>query len=148
MLFYVLTYSSFMRGDILKRSIVTATGIAILAYLFWLYNNGAIIVQGEFVDYNVAAYGILSLLCVFYLVAYGIYPIHIKWHKRMFLVIGIGVIIGSYTYLLDDASQNIYIGDFMKLLGVLLVLFGATGHLIPAKSHQKKAESEIEIIEV
>ena len=118
-----------------------------LGYLLWLYTQGAMIVQSEFETYNVLAYVILAILATYYTVMYGIYPLPIKWHKRIFIVIGLTCILMAFTYLVDEPSQHIYIGDFMRLLGVLLVVFGGSGYLVSDRIKKKKADEELEIIE-
>lgn len=136
-----------MRGDIIKRTLVTVTGIAILWYLGWLYSQGAVVVQSEYETYNTLAYVLLAIVAIYYTVMYGVYPMNIKWHKRTFIVVGLACIMMAFAYLIDDPEKSIYIGDFMRLLGVVLVVFGGSGYLIPAKIQKKKAEAELEIIE-
>lgn len=70
-------------------------------------------------------------------VVYGIYPIYHPWQKRIFLILGIGLIFFGEIVFINDATANIYASDIVKIFGVLIIWFGATGVLTKTKAIKK-----------
>ena len=90
-----------------------------------------------------------TIVIAFYMmVVYGLYPIYHPMQKRILLVIGLACIVFGHTVLLNDVEKAIYASDIVRLFGVLIVWFGATGILTKTKAIQsKKREKNLEIIE-
>jgi hypothetical protein len=67
--------------DILKRSIFGVLFTAIIVYLIFLFSNGTIIVNENFLDKNTMVYGLYILIFLYYLVFYVLKPTYIKKYK-------------------------------------------------------------------
>lgn len=84
----------FMRSDIIKRVLIACSGIALLVYLLVLWNQDVVIVQSMYEQYNLLAHIIIGAAAIYYSFVYGIYPIPVKWNKRTFFVVSLGMILG------------------------------------------------------
>lgn len=68
--------------------------------------------------------------------------------KWMLSVGGIAVVIVAHLIYQDTPSSHIYLGDIMKLFGVLLIVGGASGLFHDEKVIEARKMEEAEIIEV
>ena len=68
--------------------------------------------------------------------------------KRMLSVAGIAVVIIAQIIYQDNPVGHIYLGDIMKLFGVLLIVGGASGMFHDEKVIEARKMEEAEIIEV
>jgi hypothetical protein len=134
--------------DILKRIIISIVSGGFLWYLAYLFFQNTIIVQGWFIEYNAIYYLILTLVCLFLFIFFGIYPVHFRMTKATLFVIGIALIIIGDTILLNTIETYVYIWDIFKVLGVVLTLLAWTNVLITDKVKQQKQQKNMEIIEV
>lgn len=134
--------------DILKRIIISIVSGGFLWYLAYLFFQNTIIVQGWFIEYNAIYYLILTLICLFLFIFFGIYPVHFRMTKATLFVIGIALIIIGDTILLNTIETYVYIWDIFKVLGVVLTLLAWTNVLITDKVKQQKQQKNMEIIEV
>lgn len=134
--------------DILKRIIISIVSGGFLWYLAYLFFQNTIIVQGWFIEYNAIYYLILTLICLFLFIFFGIYPVHFRMTKATLFVIGIALIIIGDTVLLNTIETYVYIWDIFKVLGVVLTLLAWTNVLITDKVKQQKQQKNMEIIEV
>ena len=97
---------------------------------------------------NILGILVMMIAAAYVGTAYGVYPIYHAYQKRIFLILGIGLIFFGQIVLINNMETHIYAGDITKLFGVLIVWFGATGVLSKNKTIQaKKKESKMEIIE-
>jgi hypothetical protein len=134
--------------DILKRVIISLISGGLIGYLLFLFSKGAVIVHGEFVEYNVMYYVILAIICLYLFVVFGVYPISHKMSKATLFVFGLGLIVIGDTVLVDNVVNMIYVSDLFKLIGVVLTLLAWTNVLVTDKVRKEKADSKLEIIEV
>lgn len=134
--------------DILKRSFVSIISGLVIVYMISMMINGAIVVQAEYLGANfVASLGVI-LVALYLLVIYGVYPLYHPMQKRTLLVLWLLCIALWHIVLLNDITSWVYAGDMLKLFGVLIIWFGATGILSKNKSIQsQKREKHLEIIE-
>ena len=134
--------------DLIKRISISVVSGLFLWYLAYLFFQNIIIVQTWFVEYNMAYYLILILICLFLFILFGIYPVHFRMTKATLFVLGIALIIIWDTVLLNDVTTNVYVGDIFKVLWVVLTLLAWTNMLITDKVKKQKQDKNIEIIEV
>jgi hypothetical protein len=134
--------------DILKRSLVSLFSAAVIAYTVWMSMNGAVIVQAEYIGMNLIATLAVIVIAFYMMVVYGVYPLYHPMQKRILLVIWLACIIFGHMILLNDVEKAIYASDIVRLFGVLIIWFGATGILTKTKAIEgKKREKNLEIIE-
>lgn len=62
-------------------------------------------------------------------------------------LIGAAIIILAHYTLADNPTAQIYLSDITKIFGVIILIGGATGLLIPADVVAEIKESQVEIIE-
>lgn len=137
-----------MNLDTIKRILVTVISGAVLAYGIYLIATGATAVQPEHLGMNLVGILVMILAAGYVGVIYGAYPIYHPYQKRIFLVLGIGLIFFGQFFLVNNLDTHVYAADITKFFGVLIVWFGATGILSKNKKIQaQKRESKIEIIE-
>lgn len=110
--------------------------------------NGAVIVQAEYIGMNLIATLAVIVIAFYMMVVYGVYPLYHPMQKRILLVIWLACIIFGHMILLNDVEKAIYASDIVRLFGVLIIWFGATGILTKTKAIEgKKREKNLEIIE-
>jgi len=134
--------------DIIKRIIISVISGLFLGYLAYLFFQGTVIVQSGYLEYTTIYYIILTLICLFLFILFGIYPVHFRMTKATLFVLGLALIVIGDTVLLNDVATYVYIGDIFKVLWVVLTLLAWTNLLITDKVLKKKQEKNIEIIEV
>jgi len=134
--------------DIVKRVLISLISGGLLWYLLFLLTKWAIIVHGEFLEYNTIYYIILSAVCLYLFILFGIYPIAHKMSKATLFVFGLGLIVIWDTVLINKPTDMVYVGDLFKLIGVVLTLLARTNVLVTDKVRKEKADKKIEIIEV
>ena len=134
--------------DTIKRSLVTLISGSVVAYAIYLLISGALAVQPEYIGMNVVGILVMVLAAAYVGVVYGVYPIYHPYQKRIFLILGIGLIFFGQYVMLNDMDTHVYASDITKFFGVLIVWFWATGVLSKNKAIQaQKKESKMEIIE-
>ena len=134
--------------DIIKRIIIGVVSWLFLGYLAYLFFQGTIIVQSAYLEWNTLYFLILTLICLFLFILFGVYPVHFRLTKATLFVLGLALIIIWDTVLLNDVATYVYIGDIFKVLWVVLTLLAWTNLLITDKIIKKKQEKNIEIIEI
>lgn len=134
--------------DLIKRTVVTLIGGAVIFYTAMLFSSDAIIVQPEYNGMNLVSLWAMILLAWYMMIVYGIYPLYHPMQKRILALLGIGTIVFGHVILLNDYNTAMYAGDIMKIFGVMIIWLGATGILTSTKkiAGQKKWKA-IEIIE-
>jgi len=134
--------------DIIKRVIISVVSGLFLGYLAYLFFQGTVIVQSAYLEWNTLYFLILTLICLFLFILFGIYPIHFRLTKATLFVLGLALIVIWDTVLLNDITTYVYVGDIFKVLWVVLTLLAWSNLLITDKIQKKKQEKNIEIIEV
>lgn len=134
--------------DIIKRTVITLIGGAVILYTAMLFSSQTVIVQPEYSGMNLISLLAMILMAGYMMIVYGIYPLYHPMQKRILAILGIGAIVFGHVVLLNDYNTGIYAGDIMKIFGVVIVWLGATGILTSTKkiAWQKKWKA-IEIIE-
>ena len=134
--------------DTIKRILVSVISGAVIAYAVYLLVIGATAVQAEYIGMNILGILIMVFAAVYVGVVYGLYPIYHPYQKRIFLILGIGLIFFGQYLLLNNTETHVYAWDITKFFGVLIVWFGATGILSKNKTIEaQKRDSKLEIIE-
>lgn len=134
--------------DTIKRIIVTIISGSVVAYAIYLLMTGSLAVQPEHIGMNVVGILVMVLAAGYVGVIYGIYPIYHPYQKRIFLILGVGLLFFGQFILLNDIDNHIYAADITKFFAVLIIWFWATGVLSKNKAIQaQKKESKMEIIE-
>ena len=131
--------------DNIKRSIVITLFGLFLIYLVYLIIQWESITKSEFAGRNIPMYIILILVCLYMIIIYWLYPIHIKFSRAVSLVIGLLFIVISQTMLANDWFSHIYIWDMFSVLGVLILILFPT-NIITTEKVKKAKEKENEVI--
>lgn len=134
--------------DFLKRFSISVISISMISYLVYLFLNKQIIVQSQFIEYNVVYMVILVLIFLYLLILFGIYPIYFRMTKASLFVLWIAMIILWNNVLINNVDLNIYISDFIKILWVCFLMFCWNNVLITDKIKKQKNDSKLEIIEI
>ena len=134
--------------DIIKRIVISVISWLFLGYLAYLFFQGTVIVQSAYLEWNTLYFLILTLICLFLFILFGIYPVHFRLTKATLFVVGLALIVIWDTVLLNDVTTYVYVGDIFKVLWVVLTLLAWSNLLITDKIQKKKQEKNIEIIEV
>ena len=120
--------------DIVRRGFTTGVALAVIAYVVYLLIQSAQVVSPEFAGMNILWLLGIALIAGYIGLVYGIYPLYNPRQKRIFLILGVGLIFFGEIVFINDSSQAIYASDIVKLFGVLIVWFGATGLLSKTKA--------------
>ena len=144
--FYIFT--NFFMKDKIKRSIVITIFGLFLLYLIWLISQWTMIVKDQYSGRNISMYIILIAVCLYMILLYWIYPIHIKFSRATALVIWLTFIVISQVLLANDGYSHIYIWDMFSVLGVLILILFPTNILTTDKVKKQKAKKNEVIIEV
>ncbi len=133
--------------DLIKRILVNIISGAVIIYTWSLISSQTIIVQPEYSGMNFVSLLIMIALAGYMMIVYGIYPLYHPMQKRILAILGIAAIIFGQVVLLNDYNTFMYAGDIVKIFGVMIVWFGATGLLTSKKIAEQKKWKSIEIIE-
>lgn len=88
------------------------------------------------------------LIAWYVMVVYGLYPLYHPMQKRLLLVLWLICLTLGQMIFINDVDSAIYTGDIVKLFGVLVIWFGATGLMTQNKSiESQKRSKSLEIIE-
>ncbi|MEI6117969.1 MAG: hypothetical protein WCP92_01610 [bacterium] len=79
--------------DIIKRVIISVVSGLFLGYLAYLFFQGTVIVQSAYLEWNTLYFLILTLICLFLFILFGIYPIHFRLTKATLFVVGLALIV-------------------------------------------------------
>lgn len=110
--------------------------------------QGIILVAPEYAGMNMMASIWLLVIAGYVFIVYGIYPLYHPMQKRLLLALGLACIIIGHSIFINNIEQHIYASDMVRLFGVLIVWFGATGIFTNTSTIQsQKREKTIEIIE-
>ena len=109
-----------------------------ILYTGTLISTQAIIVQPEYSGMNVVSLIAMMALAGYMMIVYGIYPLYHPMQKRILAILGIAAIIFGQVVLLNDYNTFMYAGDIVKIFGVMIVWFGATGLLTSKKIAEQK----------
>ncbi len=134
--------------DIVTRIVVTLSGLALVLYCAFLWSNNAVIALPAFASFSVLLYWVLIVVGLFCAIVLGVYPLPIKRLRVILGVLGITLVfLGGYV-LTNDVSKQVYISDVVRLLGVLLLILGSSGLIIPESTKKHQRDSKVEIIEI
>ncbi len=92
-------------------------------------------------------YLMLISILSYVIVVYGIYPLYHRMQKRTLLIAWLVLIFTGHYIFANDYMIDLYIGDMIKVVGVLIVWFGATGLMTADSVKKEKKQKSIEIIE-
>ena len=102
----------------------------------------------------------LGLIAVIFLGAFlvlmGVRPVCFPKMKIVYFCLGVFLVMMGRMYfldmgsihLLDDPSEMVFIGDIIRIVGVLSMILGPLGICIPTRCKKIQEEREVEIIEV
>jgi hypothetical protein len=124
--------------DLIKRILVTLISGAMILYTGTLISSQAVIVQPEYSGMNFVSLMTMIVIAGYMMIVYGIYPLYHPMQKRILAIVGIASILFGHVVLLNDYNTSMYAGDIMKIFGVMIVWFGATGLLTSTKITEQK----------
>ena len=147
---YTVVVYFFIRDmkDLLKRCVVGLISGGFLGYLSYLLVKWIPFVQWGMPLSNIRYYGILVLIFVFLFIFFAVYPVHFKMNKATLFLVWLCLLVIWDTIFLNVPEQHVYVGDLLKLIGVLLILLAWTNVLITDKVNRDKKMKKVEIIEV
>ena len=90
----------------------------------------------------------ITLIFVFLFIFFAVYPVHFRMNKATLFLIGLTLLVMGDTIFINVVEQHVYIGDLLKLLGVVLMLLAWTNVLITDKVQKEQKGKKVEIIEV
>lgn len=138
----------YIMKDKIKRSIVITIFWIFLFYLIYLIVQKESITTSAYSNRNIPMYVILIVFCLYMIVLYWIYPIHIKFSRAASLVIWLLFIVISQTMLANDWYSHVYIWDLFSVLWVLILILFPTNILTTDKVKKQKEQKDEIIIEV
>ena len=133
--------------DILIKSKTTLIWIGLLAYITWLMMWSLNVAYNEDPTLSVVLLVLCGLIGL-YLLAIAANPRLVPDNRYSIAILWVWIIFVSHLYLQDDPSVDVYLRDIMKIIGVLLVIAWPMKLLISKKVQEKRAEENVEIIEV
>ncbi len=134
--------------DHIKRIAVTLINGGVLVYALWLMIQQTIVVKTEYVWLNTLVLIGIVLVAWYIMITYGIYPMYHKMQKRLLLVLGVAAIVVGHEMLINNIDAMIYVSDIVKVFGVMVVWFGATGVITKTKTiTEQKRLQNVEIID-
>jgi FtsH-binding integral membrane protein len=121
-------------------------GLGLLGYVGRLFSQQGMVVTKD-ATWNLGGmlFAGLVALYILLLIAQPQFAPRSKW---MLAIGGIVVLIVSHIIYQDTPSAHIYLGDIMKLFGILLLVGGASGLFHDEKVIEARKMEEAEIIEV
>lgn len=146
-----LFYSLFLmlhkkHKDILVRIIAGLIGAGYIAYIISLIQRGATSITTNPTN-NMIILGLLIVIGIVFLIHVLYRPLIQKRIRLTMALIGAVIIILGHYVLHDNPEARIYLSDITKIFGVIILIGGATGLLIPADVVAEIQESKVEIIE-
>ncbi len=131
-----------------RLGIFTFSG-AVLVYLGYLFQANTVIIQTGVAEYwNMTSYILLAVIFGYLLICYGIKPMYFKRAKILNVILGLVVMLLGHQVLTNAPTSQLYVGDIITVVGVILTLIGGTNVMISQKVKQQKEDAEVEIIEV
>lgn len=133
--------------DILIRVIAGLIGGAYIGYIIWLVATGNTLVTGQEGVGNYILIGLCLVITLLFVINTLYRPLIQKRIRLTLSLVGVGLIILAHYTMLDNPETMLYLADLTKLFGVLILVGGATGAVIPTDVVEQIQESKIEIIE-
>lgn len=114
----------------------------------WMMYVGVVVVHQEYIGMNTLASLGTILIAWYVMVVYGLYPLYHPMQKRLLLVLWLICLTLGQMIFINDIDSAVYAWDIVKLFGVLVIWFGATGLMTQNKSiESQKRSKSLEIIE-
>ncbi len=135
--------------DWIKRLGIFTFSSAVLVYLGYLFQADTVIIQEWIAEYwNLGSYIVLGIIFLYFLLCYAIKPMYFKKAKLLNIILGLVVLLIWHQVLVNDTSSQLYIGDIITVVGIIVTFVGGTNLIVSQKVKQQKEDAEIEIIEV
>jgi len=134
--------------DLLKRGVIGLICILAISYLAYLFLWQQIIVQTYFAERNTLYLCVLILAFVYIFIFFALTPFYFKISKVSLFVLWISLIVLWDGVLVNDINKQIYVGDIVKLLWVIITLLAFTNFFVTNKVKKQHEESKVEIIEI
>ncbi len=134
--------------DILRRVLSILLPVAGIGTIVRYMSQGMQVVKDYWMSNMYIVLGWLWLVFLIFLFQFGILSIAAKWLKVRAVVMGLIVILIGYYCINNNASQNMFAGDIISVVGVLMVYLPLAWFIVTEKTQQKIVESKQVIIEV
>lgn len=131
--------------DTIVKTLTLLIGFSLLAYVGWLFIQGYQVTQQT--SLNMLMLAACFLLAIFLLLIVFM-PRRVAMSRWMFMIVGIVIIFLAEIFLVDNATQQVYLADTTKLVGVYVLIMWVANMLISKDVKEKIAEQDVEIIEV
>ena len=95
--------------DIIKRGLIIFVYGAFIWYFVYLFTNGAVIVQDQYLNINILVYALLILFFVYKFVFYGFYPVVVIMHKPTLFVLSLILLFVGQYVLINNIESHIYV---------------------------------------
>lgn len=106
------------------------------------------IVQSEYASSNLAAVVILIIISVYVFINYSIQQFHVSWSRVTLSVLWLFLLVVWNYVLANNAEAGIYIGDIVKVIGVVFFIAWPAKLFVSKKTEQKTKDAKMEVIEV
>lgn len=135
-------------SDLIKRIVVILLNGWLIGYLVTLLLSWQMIVQSEYASSNLAAVVILIIISVYVFINYSIQQFHVSWSRVTLSVLWLFLLVVWNYVLANNAEAGIYIGDIVKVIGVVFFIAWPAKLFVSKKTEQKTKDAKMEVIEV
>lgn len=135
-------------SDLIKRIVVIILNGWLIGYLITLMLGWQMIVQSEYANSNLAAVIILITISVYVFINYSIQQFHTSWSRVTLSVLWLFLLVVWNYVLANNAEAGIYIGDIVKVIGVVFFIAWPAKLFVSTKTEQKAKDAKMEVIEV
>lgn len=129
------------------RVIVGLIGGGYIAYIIRLITTHNTAITGADGINNYILMGICLIIALLFLINTLYQPLIQKRTRLTIALVGLAMVILAHYTMFDTPENMIYLADVTKLFGVIILVGGATGAVIPTDIIQEIKESKIEVIE-
>ncbi len=138
-------YSIIHMKDTIKKiiaSILSLGGLAVLGFYVYQWMP---VVKDYMAQYTWYVLGAFAVLFLAFFLQFGIVVLPAKWLKVRAVVLGLVIAMGWYYFIANDAAINLFAGDVIWLIWVLMIYLTLAWWIV-TKSAQKKVEQWKQIV--
>lgn len=134
--------------DTVRKILAMLLPIGGLAVLGLYTAQNITIVQNHMLSQQWVVLGVIAAILLAFFLQFGIVVFTRKRPKVRAIGYGVALLLMAHYTLVDDVQRNIFAGDIMTLLGVLIVFLTLAGWIVTHSVQKKIQEGKQVIIEV